>query len=234
MRVATTCNKDGFDVYGHRAIEGWNHWPKSAEFYFYVEGFDVPDAPRVIKKDITKLNQLENFKRRYGRYAPPNYMFDVVKFSNKVFAAVDAFRDYKEIGVWMDADCVTFKDIPDTMFSDLLDSAYIGVFQRNTYTETGLWIVDCSHELHIEFMETWASWYESDGFKTIQGGWTDCHTLDATIRRFKNAIKVTNLSGKFSGDPHPMSKVGLAQYIDHCKGPRKISGKSPENKHHKK
>jgi hypothetical protein len=52
--------------------------------------------------------------------------------------------------------------------------------------------------------------------------------LDAAIRL--TGVPTFNLSGEFHKDMHPMAKTELGQYIDHCKGPRKIKGKSPENK----
>ena len=229
MRVVTTCNEAGFKEYGFRVIDGWHHWPRDAELHWYVEGFDLPETEGIKQKSVEYIHQLANLKRRYSSYIPPSYMWDVVRYAHKVFAAVDGFRNYGGIGVWMDADCVTFKDIPAGFFEEQLGRSYIAIFNRTSYTETGLWIVDCSHDLHQEFMETWASWYESDAFSTIPGGWTDCHTLDATIRKFKDAITVTNLSGDHADDIHPMSYSRIGEYIDHCKGPRKASGISPEN-----
>jgi hypothetical protein len=56
--------------------------------------------------------------------------------------------------------------------------------------------------------------------------------LDAVIRRLNPPRK--NLSGEMHKHPHPLSVTELGRYIDHCKGPRKIAGRSPENKFHRK
>lgn len=232
MRVVTTCHKEGFERYGHRVLDGWKHWPRNAELYFYTEGYTIPETPGVKAIDLNKVPSLAQFKERYADYVAPNYLFDVVRFSHKVYAAADAFSDYKGLGVWMDADCVTYRDIPEGFIEGLLPKgAYIGHFRRaGLYTETGFWIVDCSHEQHEAFMQAWLGWYENHTFKAL-ANWTDCETLDATIRQFiKNKlIQAHSLSGEFEKDPHPMAKVELAQYIDHCKGPRKEAGASPEN-----
>ena len=232
MRVVTTCHKDGFEQYGHRALAGWKHWPKSAELHWYTEDYDIADTPGVVAVPNRHLQALQDFKRKHGGYRPPNYLWDVVRFAHKVFAAIDALAGYKGIGVWMDADCVTYRDIPEGMVEALLErDAYIGIFgRRGMYTETGFWVMDCSHPQHEAFLSTWQEWYDSGAFRTL-GGWTDCHTLDATIRKFRDAIKVTNLSGEFADDMHPMAKVELAKYLDHTKGPRKLSGASPENQY---
>jgi len=213
-------------------IDGWKHWPRDAELWWYTEDYDVPETAGVKTVPVSHLQQLTDLKRRYGKYVPPAYIWDVVRFSHKVFAAIDALSDYRGIGVWLDADCVTHNDIPDGYIENMLEKeSYIGIFRRDgMYTETGFWVMDCSHPVHNDFLQTWAGWYDSGGFATL-GGWTDCHTLDATIRKFKGQIKVTNLSGEHSSNMHPMSQVDLAKYIDHCKGPRKLEGFSPENAH---
>lgn len=234
MRVVTTCHKAGFEQYGHRLLEGWKHWPKEAELWFYTEGFDIPETTGVKQVKIEQLQGLDRFKAKYANYQPPNYLFDVVRFSHKVYAACDALAGYKGVGVWLDGDCVTYQDIPSGYIEGLIPrGAYIALFQRKgMYTETGFWAMDGNHPQHDAFLSTWADWYDTDAFKTL-ANWTDCETLDATVRRFERAglIKAHNLSGEFAGEMHPMAKVDLARYIDHCKGPlRKAKGVSKENK----
>jgi hypothetical protein len=156
-------------------------------------------------------------------------MFDVVRFSNKVFAANDALIDYQGVGCWIDADCVVLKDIPEGFVEGHLQESYIALLQRKgLYSETGFWIMDCSNPVHRSFLNMWTEWYSSDAFKGLSN-WTDCETLDATIRRFqKDGLKVTNLSGKHDKDTHPLTKIELGKYLDHLKGQRKALGHSPE------
>lgn len=243
MRVVTTCHKAGFDQYGHRCLESWKNWPKDAELFFYAEGFDVPPTDGVVQKK--QPNDLINFKERYFHYEPHSYLFDVCRFSNKVFAAVDALFEYKGLGVWLDADCVTFNEVTEEFIrSQIPQDCYIAMFKRpGMYTETGFWIIDCSHKFHQEFMHTWRDWYMSNAFKQLSN-WTDCETLDATVRKFEREglIKSHNLSPAFNKnmhpicDPapnknmHPICDSEIGKRIDHCKGNRKTTGVSPENK----
>jgi hypothetical protein len=161
-----------------------------------------------------------------------SWQWDVVRFSNKVYAAVDAFMDFKGIGVWLDADCVTFNPISADYLRSLIPAGcYMAMFKRTGMaTETGFWVMDCSHPEHQAFLETWRSWYDGNHFKDLPE-WHDCYTLDATVRLFerKGLIKTHSLSGEFEKDMHPICKVELGKYIDHCKGKRKIDGRSPEN-----
>lgn len=219
MRVVTTCSKTGFEQYGRRALESWSRWPPDAELHFYTEGFEIPKSPRVTAIPLERVQFLFEFKRRFDGYRPPSYLWDVVKFSNKVFAATDALRDHDGIGVWLDADCVALSDIPPALFADLLGDAYLACFQRKgMYTETGLWIMDCAHPQHLAFLDEWESFYYDGKFAGIPHGWTDCHTLDATIRRFGDLITVRNLTEPDADPLYPMSKGPLSSYIRHDKG----------------
>jgi hypothetical protein len=233
VRIVTTCNADGFKRYGHRLLKTWHHWPMGTELYWYVEGFSLPaDKPDGITEISTdKLQDLQAFKLRHGNYVAPNYLYDVVRFSHKVYAAIDALRDYHGVGVWLDADCVTPQPIPDGYIEGHLRDAYLALIKRKgMYTETGFWIMDCRHEQHVEFLSAWQSWYDGGGFKAL-ANWTDCETLDATVRKFERAslIKTVSLSGEHEKQMHPLSKTELGKYIVHLKGGLKDIGHIPED-----
>lgn len=229
MRVVTTCHKEGFDRYAHRLLDCWKHWPKTAELHWYTEGFDLPKTPGIVEHKIEQIQPLAAFKSKHANYRPPNYLFDVVRFANKVYAAADALSDYQGVGVWMDADCVTRKPIAPGFIEGHLHGYMSMLKRRGMYTETGFWLMDCSHPQHLEFLQTWTSWYETGAFKGL-ANWTDCETLDATVRKFERSglIETSSLSGEFERDMHPMAKIPLGAYIDHCKGERKDLGYSPE------
>lgn len=230
MRVVTTCSKDGFERYGHRILETWHHWPVGAELWWYTEGFTLPPTPGVVQISMDKLQDLQAFKRKHAQYVAPNYLYDVVRFAHKVYAACDALNDYKGVGVWLDGDCVTRKDIPAGFIEGHLKRSYMALLKRKgMYTETGFWVMDCTHPQHEDFLATWRAWYETGAFQAL-ANWTDCETLDATVRKFEKAglITTTSLSGDFEKEMHPMAKIPLGAYIDHCKGARKDLGYSPE------
>jgi len=233
MKVISTCHKAGFDVYGQQWLDGIKHWPK-AEFILYTEGFDLDD-PRVEVRKIEDVERAVAFKKRYEHYKALAWRWDIVRFSNKVFAAYDALYHHRGLAVWLDADAITFADIPENYIDDLLPiGKYLACFKRVGWqTETGFWVMDCSHKAHKGFMDTWMKWVESGSFKNLSQ-WCDASTLDATIRGFEKTgmIETVSLSGEFEKEEHPMSKVPLAAYIDHLKGKeRKKAGVSVENVH---
>jgi len=230
MRVVTTSSKQGLEDYGYRWLESRKNWPSADQplFIYYTEGFNVDCGATV---ELATIPGFAEWKAKHRRYVPPSWQFDVVRYANKVFAAYDAFRDYDGIGVWLDADCVTYKPIPEGLIERQLNGAYFAHYGRTgMYTETGMWIVDCSHSQHKAFFDFWRNVYLTERYKQLPQ-WHDCFTLDATIRVFSQLCKFENLSGEHHKTMHPQALSELGKYIDHCKGSRKATGKSPENTH---
>ena len=235
MKVITTVHKAGFDQYGYRWIESLKNWPVNAEFVMYAEGFMPNDALSVCEtfdaKPTDGVRRLQAFKEKHKAFTAPSWRHDIVRFSNKVFAAYDALYDYDGIGVWLDADCVTYNPIPQGYIEEQLGDAYFAHFYRpGHYTETGMWIVDCRHTAHKAFFDTWIGWFETGAFTQLDE-WHDCTTLDATLRLMRDEITTRNLSGEYGNLMHPMAKADISRFVDHCKGPRKGTGMSPENVH---
>jgi hypothetical protein len=227
MRVVTTVHKAGFEEYGHRWVDSMANWP-GAEFVMYAEWFSTDKVKCV---DVDSVQRLAAFKQAHQAYRAPSWRFDVVRFSNKVFAAYDALYDYDGIGVWLDADAVTYKPVPEGYVEEQLGDAYLAHFKREGwYTETGLWLMNCAHPQHKAFMDRWLQWFESGAFIKLHE-WHDCTTLDATIKL--TGVPARSLSGEFDRDMHPMAKADFGRFVDHCKGARKALGHSPENEHRK-
>ena len=231
MRVVTTCHAAGLEEYGHRWLDSRKNWPEGTEFWFYTEGYELP-ADGMTVRDFAALEPFQAWKRKYRRYLPPDWQWDVVKYAHKVFAAADALYDYDGVGVWLDADCVTYAPLPEGLIEAQVKDVYLACYQRTgMYTETGMWVMNCAHPNHRAFLDAWREWYFSGRFKDLSQ-WHDCITLDATIRGFlkESAITVNNLSGEHHKSMHPQARTELGRYIDHAKGPRKAEGVSPENK----
>jgi hypothetical protein len=222
MRVVTTSHKAGLEQYGHRWLDSRKNWPK-AEFVYYTEGFAV-DCP---SKDFSAIREFTDWKLRHAHYQAPDWRWNVVAYAHKVFAIYDALYDYDGVGVWLDADAVTYKKLPQGLIPSYVADHYVACFQRTgMHTETGFIAFDCSHGVHRKFLDRWREWYLTDAFKQLTY-WTDCHTFDATGKMLQ--VNANNLSREHSKDMHPMAKAELGRYIDHQKGQRKDLEKSPEN-----
>ena len=233
MRIVTTSTKAALAEYGHRWLDGMKFWPAGTEFHWYTEGYAQPDG--TVGKDFAELPEFRDWKLKHAAYVAPSWQWNVVGFAHKVFAACDALYDYDGVGVWLDADVVTYREIPAPLMAQMLGGAYLARFERaGMYTETGLWIVDCRHPEHRNFCDAWRNAYLSERYKILPH-WHDCMTMDAVVRSFvaEGRIETVNLSGEFSKHMHPMAMTPIAQYLDHCKGRRKVAGISPENKYRK-
>jgi hypothetical protein len=235
MHYVTTCNRDGFQLYGDKFLSGWGHFPQDASLTWYTEGFDLPQMDRLTAIDNTTLADLQAFKAKFAFYRPPYYLWDVVRFSHKIYAVYDAMRNRTGLAAWIDADMVPFADIPEGWAEGLLNKGdYIALFRRRGfYSECGFWVVDCDHPQHGPFMDALKSAYDDASFKGLQE-WHDSYIMDVVVRQFERAglITVTNLSGDHVNEEHPMAKHEMSKWLDHLKGPtRKKLGVSPENEH---
>jgi len=227
MRVVTTVHKEGWDQYGEAFFEGMKLWPDH-ELRIYAEGFKSPTGHQV--EDLPKL---VTFKERHKGYRANWWPWDVKRFANKVYTMHDASKDYDGLCVWVDADCLTYRLIPDGYIQSLLpDDCFLSYFRRKgMHSELGFWLMDGAHPEKMAFLDTWLSWYETDLFKDLRQ-WHDCETFDATVRLFlkRERFKVHSLSGEFEKHDHPMSQVDLARFCDHIKGRRKRLGRSLNNR----
>ncbi len=247
MRIVTTAHKAGFLQYGQAWLDSRKHWPAGTEFYWYTESYALPHQPDELQMieqagagstagwiercDCNDIADFVAWKLKHARYVAPAWKYDVVAYAHKVFAFAEATRDYKGIAVWLDADCVTYRDVPAGLIEKQVEGAYLARYERpGRWTETGLFIVDCAHPLHVDFWEWMRNVYLEERYKVLHH-WTDCFVLDAAIRAFGERIAVVNLSGDKSDHAHPMAVTELGQYIDHKKGPRKAMHASPENRH---
>jgi len=251
IRVVTTAHKAGLAQYGQAWLDSRKHWPKGTEFYWYTEGYDLPYQPDELemieqagagnrdgwieRRELNELKEFADWKLRHANYIAPMWKFNVIAYSHKVFAMIEATRNYEGVAVWLDADCVTYRDVPEGLCESFVKDAYIAHYARpGRWTETGFWVVNCGHKVHREFMDFMADVYLRDRYKQLHH-WTDCFVLDVAIKRFttSGAMTAHSLSGEHDKAGHPMAVTEMGKYIDHRKGERKDAPRSPENKFHR-
>jgi hypothetical protein len=220
MRIVSTVHKAGFDAYGREWCSSTTSQWDTDDIRLYTEGV-AEDTPCMLKSySVESIDRLTAFKAQYAHYKPVLWQWDILRWSNKVFASYDALYDYDGLAVWLDCDTVTKKPINEDFIRSLLPQGqYMAMFKRvGMPTETGFVIRDCSHPIHRPFMDTWVSWLETGQFKTLNQ-WCDASTMDATVR-LMNAPTVS-LSGPYEKELSPMDLAPLSQYIEHKKGARK-------------
>ncbi len=186
-------------------------------------------------RDLHQLcPELVSFKHKMKDYVPKDWRWDVVKFSNKVFATVHGLSDWTGTGIWLDADNVVHREMPVSFLDGLIPQGqYCGHFFRDTshapYTETGFLMFRCGHPSHAKFMKLWKEQFTEGGVFKSKIGWHDCTAFDQARLGIPGFV---SLSGEHHKAMHPIAMSPIGGYLDHCKGNRKVKGHSGENPTH--
>jgi len=114
MRIITSFNEDGYELYGKTFLESYtDHHDKPIIVYYEGQQPDF-SHPLVSYKDLLKVEGLGEFL--YGAKIFPafhgnlwaekkrNYRYDVYKFCRKSFAQIDAAATNDDWLFWIDAD----------------------------------------------------------------------------------------------------------------------------------
>lgn len=228
-------------------------WPKHYKKFVYPDNMEnqTPLTNGVYLDLYDEQPGWAEFRRRNLRKRTPvmtegdpayNYEFDVIKFSAKVFAMIDAAKKCDtDMLYYLDSDTFTFEDVPEDWVEHIMpEDCFITILGRlSKFTETGFLSFNLRNPYAEEFFEEWSKWYIEDKYWQLDGtlpvdGYTDCHTLDGTRKMFINKYKdykENDLNdgrwAGFRGGKHPFINSELGQYMDHMKGAkRKELGKS--------
>ena len=247
IAAVTTFNAAGYDEYGKRFLKGFDeHWPADIILHIYIEDI-MPEetSDRFTYHDLLlNIPELAAFKARHKHNRTHNgfyengeygYRMDAVRFAHKVFAlshCAHALKDKADALFWIDADTVTFKDIPHELFGQVLPDGYYTSYlgRRQSYPECGFVGFNLTHPAHDEFMTFWQNLYIDDSLFELPE-WHDSFVYDMVRKTFENKDKFTSHDIAEESPPshHPFINSILGTYMDHLKGnERKREGKSFE------
>ncbi len=240
MRVVTTALERDLHGFVRDWLDGRKFWPAGTEWWYYTEGYELPEqedeAERpIVRHDVDDIPGLAAWKGKHKDRPFTDWRWDVVRWSNKVFTPIHALYDYTGIGVWMGADCITYRQVPEGMIEAAVKDDYCAFYQRDHLPpECDFWVMNCAHPQHKAFLDFMRVFYFMDTVLTLPRN-DDCVVWGEALRKFtaEGRITVNNLSGKYSGHPHPQAASEFGKYIDHRKGERKKGRFSPENKYHR-
>lgn len=244
--IITSFNPAGLTQYGQRMIDAFDHyWPKHIPLVVYAEGCD-PRVPsqRVQVVDLMRAsNDLASFKKQHQNNPVANglvakdtrvpfkdnaFKWDAVRFSHKVFAVIHACQNINSDWViWLDADTVTFQDVPATFLDEICDPAAMACYlgRREKYHSECGWVAyNRRHPDLADFMDRWKNLYVTGDLFDLRE-YHDSFVFDVLRRDFQaqRSTKFHNISpelpGKGPGHPFIASRLGL--YMDHMKGARR-------------
>ena len=171
-----------------------------------------------------------------------SFLWDAVRFSNKVFCVINAIRNSKDYDyvIWVDADTFTFRPIPLDFLKTLLPNntmvTYLGRerFSLNDggkYPECGFVGYNLRHSNIQEFVKEWENLFVTDDvFKLLE--WHDSFLFWHLVKQFQKTynIEVNDIGyAKNVKGHHVFVNSELGLYMDHMKGKRKKLGSSAKN-----
>ena len=245
--VITTFHQAGYDEYGHRCIATFiQHWPKDVTLYVVLENVTVD--PALTADNVVYMNQdtvnsvLSDFKKKYrdnpfaNGYDPreldkvKKYLWDAVRFSNKVYAVTGMYhilKDSIDQLIWLDADTVTHSTVPKEFLDHISPkgnqiTAYLN---RSIYPECGWVGYNLTHPSMADFMKRFQDVYDSGLFLT----WVESHdsyVFWQVMQEFESKGCDWRALGDQNQRGHVFINSELGQFMDHLKGPRKAAGKS--------
>ena len=155
IAAVTTFHAAGYAQYGKRFLETFDaHWPVDVTLHVYCEDITpVETSSRIFKYDLlAQIPQLATFSKpdikiskpitAFARTESMNTAWTPCVFAHKVFALSHcalAIKKDADVLFWIDADTVTFKNIPVGLFDQVMpDGCYTSYLGRGkTYPECG-------------------------------------------------------------------------------------------------
>jgi len=273
IKVVTSYKPGTWSKYADRCVQSvLDHWPEIAvnvyhegpcegtnKFHPRLTWIDLHQVqPALIdfkdkhKNDPVANGELEEITGGVRRLPEFNgsdkdkgtYLFDAVRFANKVFCVVHAVRTSIEKAydyvIWLDADTYSFRPMPRDFLESLLptDSMLTYLGRENPtkndggkYPECGFVGYNLRHPQIQNFVNDWENLYTTDGvFKLLE--WHDSYVFWylSKIYRQQHNIKVNDI-GYWKGvkGHHVFINSELGLYMDHFKGKRKTIGSSARN-----
>lgn len=231
MLAVTSFHPEGYEKYGRRNLETFvKHWPINMVCYYE----ELPDFQheRIEYRPLMEIDGVSEFLEKAKRVPNSdgktpegyNYNWDAQKFCRKVFAQ-DAAFDLDDEVFWLDADVVSFRDVPREFLDGLIKGVpfcYLG--RKDFYTETGFLGFNRKGKGFSEFRARYLPAFTTGKIFEQSQGWHDCIAFDEA----RKGIQGNNLSPKGRAADHVLLTSPIGHYIDHLKGPkRKKLGFSP-------
>lgn len=194
---------------------------------------DIPKANGDISKDPVRSLRKDSNKA---------FKWDAVRFANKTYAVYDACTRSKDWCVWMDADTFVHSEWSYEQFAELLPNTswitYVGRGKGSqSWPECGFYGMNLNDVVCQEFLIEFERMYEdANNGMFLLDEWHDSYVFGHIISKMKLlAPNVLDYSAemylkeaKSGGGGHPLINGVLGKWIDHMKGDRKSTGKSPK------
>lgn len=218
--AVSTFNAEGLALYGRRMMESFRqNWP--IPLRVYSEGWEG---------DVDLLAAspwLADFKARHAGRAFRDFRWDAVRFAHKVAAVCHAAREDIDYLIWVDGDTFTHSPVTMADLRKMLPEGgqWIAWLDRTmAYPECGFFVLNCKHPQHERLIGTFEAMYAEDRLFSLPE-FHDSYVLEQVVKA--SGVATMSLSGAARKTSHPAINGPLGAFIDHMKGQRKTSGRTP-------
>ena len=261
ITTVTTFNKEGMDLYGQHFLNTYDKYvdPKIKMIVYAEDCEPTNPAPKqiLILNQKEALPKLVEFKRTWKDVPMANgtcpnpakrprdwdkkFKWDAIRFSNKVYAVLDAYeRTTEGWVVWMDADMVVHNKWSYEDFSSLFPEdvwmTFVGRGKGSqTWPECGFYGLRAADPKCSQFVANLEYMYQNAnvGIFTLDE-WHDSYVFGHLLEKFKQmypniydySYDMYLTQAKTGGGGHPLINSVLGKWLDHLKGDRKKTGKS--------
>lgn len=178
--------------------------------------------------------------RSRRRDAAKPFKWDAVRFAHKVYSIFHCARNTTaDILIWMDADTVCHSPISITDLTKLCcesyDLCYLG--RNSKFSECGLYSMNLHTKGTKRFLKEFQRVYDdAENGIFLLDEWHDSFVFDS-VRNNIPGLHMLNWSADLgdlrpgknnsAGEGHPLINSAWGAYLDHLKGSRKHTGRSP-------
>jgi predicted O-methyltransferase YrrM len=228
FKFLTSMNRRMYDEYGEIMMDSFSQYWPSGELHVYTENEFFPyNNARIVYHDLMQVEGIQPFLEGIKHFPvfngligeTINYKYNVNAFCRKVFAQIDAAKDYKGYLFWVDADVKTFRSIPAVKLEEWMRGCFMAVMKRKTWHLCSSFVGwDCSHAFNKGWWEHYANMYNSGSIFMLTQ-WDDAFVLEKTIEEL---VGVKDIAEQVNGDgPYNVFDGVFDGYATHDKGPTK-------------
>jgi lipopolysaccharide biosynthesis glycosyltransferase len=195
-------------------IHSWKeHFSKDYLLHLYLEDFTIDNSDeRIIIEEWNAVNDLYSIWEKRGfivRKKQPGFI-------KKALTQIAAFKKLEnEKIIWLDADIITLKQIPDNFFNSILENYPLAVWDwNNKGFETGTFFVDTSAPHWKETEKIYSDLYITDRTSEENDRWFDGEVLEIAVREskipYKNLCKYQTKKSKV-----PINRSWIGEFLRH-------------------
>jgi hypothetical protein len=226
IEIITSMNQRYYDLIGKDCVDSFlRHWPSSHGLTVYVEHMVLPVDERI------KIIDFDDLEPDYTVFqADPDCNQSEKKFAKKAYTIMHAMHHSKaDWIVWLDADVISVADMPEQLWTALLDQQHLSLYMGVNYTsdksgkkgawlvpETGVFAVNTRHPDFATLRDEYCRRYRERDRSGLRRFY-DNDVLGVAIRAVPNATHRDLCAGFLKPYKTPLPHTVLGKYLIHFK-----------------